>query len=98
VAHTVTNPSFLKQRDFIVALNKAYSGSLNILTIFCRYTVTFGSLCPWIKVSIQVFYILFNIIYLLTINNILIILEGNSCKILCEYIDGGAMETKMGML
>ena len=70
MAPTVTNPSFLKQCDFIVSLNKAYPGSLNILIIFCRYTVTFGSLCPWIQVSIQEFYILFGIIYLLTINNI----------------------------
>jgi len=96
VARTVTNPSVLKQCNFIVSLNKASPGSLNILIIFCRYTVTFGSLCPWIQVSIQVFYVLFRIMYLLTINNVLIILAGNSCKILCECTDCGAMKTKMG--
>jgi len=35
--------------------------------------------------------------YLLTINYILIILAGYSCKILCEYSDGGDMKTQMGM-
>ena len=97
MARTVTNHSFLKQCAFIVSLNKAYPGNLNILMIFCRYTVTFGSLCTWIQVSIQVFYILFCIIYLITINNTLIILAGNSCKILYDYTEGGAMKTKMSM-
>jgi hypothetical protein len=48
-------------------------------------------------VNIQVYYMFFSTAYLLNINNTLIILAGNSCKILYDATDGGAMRTKMGM-